>query len=67
MNAKLPSMQRVENMDILQACAVLAKQLVALRKQKNRSYATGSRISAVGNQQKVNIFFTFLWDKVFQD
>ena len=45
----------------MQACAVLAKQLVALRKQKNRSYATGSRISAVGNQQKVNE--VYLWKK----
>ena len=40
----------------LQACTVLAKQLVNLRKQKNRSYATGSKIQAVGNQQKVNGF-----------
>ena len=32
---------------------MLAKQLVNLRKQKNRSYATGSRINAIGNQQKV--------------
>lgn len=36
-----------------QACAVLAKQLVALRKQKTRSFNTGSKISAVGNQQKL--------------
>lgn len=36
-----------------QACTVLAKQLVNLRKQKNRSFATGSRIAAVGNQQKL--------------
>lgn len=36
-----------------QACAVLAKQLVALRKQKTRSYNTGSKIGAIGNQQKL--------------
>lgn len=36
-----------------QACTVLAKQLVALRKQKTRSLNTGSKISAIGNQQKL--------------
>ncbi|XP_052243574.1 charged multivesicular body protein 2b-like isoform X2 [Dreissena polymorpha] len=36
-----------------QACTVLAKQLVNLRKQKARSYNTGSKIQAVGTQQKL--------------
>ncbi|KAL3884117.1 hypothetical protein ACJMK2_030339 [Sinanodonta woodiana] len=36
-----------------QACTILAKQLVQLRKQKTRSYAAGSRVGAVGNQQKL--------------
>ncbi|BFZ25242.1 hypothetical protein BsWGS_28281 [Bradybaena similaris] len=36
-----------------QAVTILAKQLVNLRKQKTKSYAMGSKISAIGNQQKV--------------
>uniref|UniRef100_A0A1I8GKR2 Charged multivesicular body protein 2b n=2 Tax=Macrostomum lignano TaxID=282301 RepID=A0A1I8GKR2_9PLAT len=36
-----------------EACSVLAKQLVRLRQQKTRSYAMGSKVSAVGTQQKV--------------
>lgn len=36
-----------------QACTVLAKQLVNLRKQKTKSYAVGSKVGAIGNQQKL--------------
>ena len=39
---------------MLQACTVLAKQLVQMRKQKARSYNTGSKIQAIGSQQKVS-------------
>ncbi|XP_014675366.1 PREDICTED: charged multivesicular body protein 2b-like [Priapulus caudatus] len=35
-----------------QACTVLAKQLVQLRKQKTRTYTMQSRVSAVGAQGK---------------
>ena len=35
-----------------QACAILAKQLVNLRKQKTRSYAASSTITSVGVQTK---------------
>ena len=38
---------------LLQAATILAKQLVALRKQRTKSYAAGSKIQAIGNQQKV--------------
>lgn len=34
-------------------CTLLAKQLVQLRKQKNRTYAANSKISSVGFQNKV--------------
>ncbi|GAB0091941.1 charged multivesicular body protein 2b [Sergentomyia squamirostris] len=34
------------------ACTLLAKQLVQLRKQKNRTYAANSKISSVGFQNK---------------
>ncbi|XP_037046950.1 charged multivesicular body protein 2b-B-like [Bradysia coprophila] len=34
------------------ACTLLAKQLVQLRKQKNRTYAANSKISSVGMQNK---------------
>lgn len=36
-----------------QALTVLAKQLVNLRKQKTKSYAVGSKVGAIGNQQKL--------------
>ncbi|RUS71765.1 hypothetical protein EGW08_020469 [Elysia chlorotica] len=36
-----------------QAATILAKQLVALRKQKTKSYAMNSKISSIGNQQKL--------------
>lgn len=36
-----------------QAATILAKQLIALRKQKTKSYAMGSKISSIGMQQKV--------------
>nr|XP_002130869.1 charged multivesicular body protein 2b-A [Ciona intestinalis] len=35
-----------------QACNILAKQLVQMRKQKNRSYATSSTITSVGLKTK---------------
>lgn len=34
------------------ACTLLAKQLVQLRKQKNRTFAANSKISSVGFQNK---------------
>lgn len=34
------------------ACTLLAKQLIQLRKQKNRTYAANSKISSVGFQNK---------------
>lgn len=34
------------------ACTLLAKQLIAVRKQKNRTYAANSKISSVGFQNK---------------
>lgn len=36
-----------------QACAMLAKQLVAIRKQKTRNISANSRIGAIGSQAKV--------------
>ncbi|GFS22761.1 charged multivesicular body protein 2b [Elysia marginata] len=36
-----------------QAATILAKQLVNIRKQKTKSYAMNSKISAIGNQQKL--------------
>ncbi|KAB7500601.1 Charged multivesicular body protein 2b [Armadillidium nasatum] len=36
-----------------EALRVLAKQLVQIRKQKNRTYAANSRITSVASQQKV--------------
>ncbi|KAL8584367.1 hypothetical protein ACOMHN_031987 [Nucella lapillus] len=36
-----------------QAATVLAKQLVAVRKQKTKSFAAGSKIQSIGHQQKV--------------
>ncbi|KAL5009903.1 hypothetical protein ScPMuIL_012208 [Solemya velum] len=36
-----------------QAATILAKQLVALRKQKTKSFAVGSRIQGIGHQQKI--------------
>lgn len=35
-----------------EACTLLAKQLVQLRKQKNRTFAANSKISSVGFQSK---------------
>lgn len=34
------------------ACTLLAKQLIQVRKQKNRTYAANSKISSVGFQNK---------------
>lgn len=36
-----------------QACTVLAKQLVNLRKQKTKTYAINSRVQAIGTQGKM--------------
>ncbi|GAB1605038.1 charged multivesicular body protein 2b-like [Argonauta hians] len=36
-----------------QVAAILAKQLLALRKQKNKNMMVGSRVQAIGNQQKM--------------
>ena len=36
-----------------QSATILAKQLVNLRKTKNKSTATGARVKAIGNQSKV--------------
>lgn len=35
-----------------EGCAVLAKQLIQMRKQKTRSYAANSKISSIGFQNK---------------
>lgn len=35
-----------------EACTLLAKQLIQVRKQKNRTYAANSKISSVGFQNK---------------
>jgi len=36
-----------------QACTILAKQLVQLRKQKTRTYAMNSKMQSIGTQQKM--------------
>ncbi|XP_029646375.1 charged multivesicular body protein 2b [Octopus sinensis] len=36
-----------------QAAGILAKQLIALRKQKNKNITVGSRVQAIGSQQKM--------------
>jgi len=36
-----------------EACTVLAKQLVQVRKQKARTYTAGSKVQAVGTQAKI--------------
>lgn len=36
-----------------EACKVLAKQLVQLRKQKNRTYAVSSKVTSMSTQTKV--------------
>lgn len=35
-----------------EACTLLAKQLIQMRKQKNRTYAANSKISSIGIQNK---------------
>lgn len=35
-----------------EACTLLAKQLVQMRKQKNRTYAANSKINSIGTQNK---------------
>lgn len=35
------------------ACKILAKQLVQLRKQKNRTYAVSSKVTSMSTQTKV--------------
>uniref|UniRef100_A0A8C7KCW7 Charged multivesicular body protein 2Bb n=2 Tax=Oncorhynchus kisutch TaxID=8019 RepID=A0A8C7KCW7_ONCKI len=36
-----------------EACTILAKQLVQLRRQKNRSYAVGSKVTSMSSQTKL--------------
>merc|ERR1712123_298766 len=36
-----------------EACKILAKQLVQLRKQKTRSYQASAQISSIGSKQKI--------------
>ena len=36
-----------------EACKILAKQLVQLRKQKNRTYAVSSKVTSMSTQAKV--------------
>lgn len=36
-----------------EACKILAKQLVQLRKQKNRTYAVSSKVTSMSTQTKV--------------
>lgn len=36
-----------------QACTILAKQLVNMRKQRTKSLGVGSRVQAISNQQKI--------------
>lgn len=35
-----------------EGCAILAKQLIQLRKQKTRTYAAGSKVQSIGAQNK---------------
>ena len=41
------------------ACIVLAKQLVALRKQKTKNINMGANISSVGSKNKLVAFLRF--------
>lgn len=36
-----------------EACKILAKQLIQLRKQKNRTYAVSSKVTSMSTQTKV--------------
>jgi charged multivesicular body protein 2B len=42
-----------------QVCNILAKQLIQLRKQKNRTYTASSQIGAIGSQTKVCSIISF--------
>ena len=36
-----------------EACKILAKQLIQLRKQKTRTYQASAQISSIGSKQKI--------------
>lgn len=48
--AEIKKMAKSGNRD---ACKILAKQLVHLRKQKNRTYAVSSKVTSMSTQTKV--------------
>lgn len=47
---EIKKMAKAGNRD---ACKILAKQLVQLRKQKNRTYAVSSKVTSMSTQTKV--------------
>lgn len=50
MEAEIKKMAKSGNRE---ACKILAKQLVQLRKQKNRTYAVSSKVTSMSTQTKV--------------
>ncbi|XP_053352873.1 charged multivesicular body protein 2Ba isoform X2 [Clarias gariepinus] len=50
MEMEIKKMAKAGNRD---ACKILAKQLVQLRKQKNRTYAVSSKVTSMSTQTKV--------------
>ncbi|XP_070832604.1 charged multivesicular body protein 2Ba [Chaetodon trifascialis] len=50
MEAEIKKMAKSGNKE---ACTILAKQLVQLRKQKNRTYAVSSKVTSMSTQTKV--------------
>ncbi|KAJ8399634.1 hypothetical protein AAFF_G00410450 [Aldrovandia affinis] len=50
MELEIKKMAKTGNRD---ACKILAKQLVQLRKQKNRTYAVSSKVTSMSTQTKV--------------
>ncbi|TNN79398.1 Charged multivesicular body protein 2b [Liparis tanakae] len=50
MEAEIKKMAKTGNKE---ACKILAKQLVQLRKQKNRTYAVSSKVTSMSTQTKV--------------
>ncbi|XP_062862566.1 charged multivesicular body protein 2Ba [Trichomycterus rosablanca] len=50
MEMEIKKMAKTGNRD---ACKILAKQLVELRKQKNRTYAVSSKVTSMSTQTKV--------------
>uniref|UniRef100_A0A8K9XBE9 Charged multivesicular body protein 2Bb n=1 Tax=Oncorhynchus mykiss TaxID=8022 RepID=A0A8K9XBE9_ONCMY len=45
--------KKMAKMGNKEACTILAKQLVQLRRQKNRSYAVGSKVTSMSSQTKL--------------